>query len=131
LLELDELDAELAVEAVLDELVESTLCSARSSVCRSLLSLDTELEGGGPPAGGGPAPGGGGGGAPPEAPLAELAEDAEVALELDADASAALAAASNCCSSCHSDEPLDEPTDPMDMGEPRPRPFNAPLARRH
>jgi hypothetical protein len=117
-LEVDELDAELAVEAVLDELAESTLCSARSRVCRSLLSLDTELDGGGLLAGGGPAPGGGGGGGPPETPPTELADDAEVALELDAVASAALVAASSCCSSCHSAPPPDEPTDPMDMTEP-------------
>jgi hypothetical protein len=117
-LEVDELEAELAVdvvEALLVELAESAVWRARSRLCKSLLSLETELDGGGggggggPSAGGGPSPGGG----PSDEALAELTEDAVVALVLEL--AAWLDAANSCCSSCQADEPLDEPTDPMDM----------------
>jgi hypothetical protein len=104
-LEVDELEAELAVEALLAELAESALCSATSRLCRSLLSLAAELDGGGRRLAGG---------GPPLEPLVELADDAEVALELKVEPVVWLAA-SNCCSSCHVEAPLAEPTDPMDM----------------
>ena len=91
---------------LLAELDESAFCSARSRVCRSLLSLETELGGGGA-----------GGGAALDEPLAELADDDEVALELEVDAAAWLAAASRSCIICQLEALLDEPTDPTDIAD--------------
>ena len=119
-LALEALDAELSVEAVLVELDESTACSASSRVCRSLLSLEAELEGGGGGGGGGPPAGGGplGGAESLEESLPELtAETEETEAAVDVVLVAWPPAASNCCKSCHPDEALDEPMEPIDIAD--------------
>jgi hypothetical protein len=108
-LEVEVLDDELAVElldaeVVLLALEESALCSAVSRVCRSLLSFEIALGSGG------------GGGAALDVLLAELTEEADVALELEAESAAWLAEARMSRSSCHWSAPLEEPPKlPTDM----------------
>ena len=117
------LDVELSLEALLAELEESAACSASNRVCRSLDSLEDELDGGGgggggPPGGGGPL-GGPAGAVSSEESLEELTaltDETEAALEVDEALDVWPAAARSSRSSCQLDELLAELTELTDIG---------------